>query len=70
MTTTVTSFIVDKQGERTAGILAIDVYEQLLEDLHDLRAIVQRREDEEVSLSEMMKRFDLNYDGLVMRSGD
>jgi len=60
MSTTMTQFIVDEKGQRTAAILAIDVYEQLLEDLHDLRVVAQRRNDDTVSLSEMMERLNLS----------
>ncbi len=64
MSTMTTQFIVNEQGQRTAAILAIDVYEQLLEDLHDLRVVAQRRDEKKLSLSEMMKRLNLTDDDL------
>ncbi|MGB1249788.1 MAG: hypothetical protein ACPG8W_04090 [Candidatus Promineifilaceae bacterium] len=55
-----TRFVVNEQGQRTAAILAIEVYEQLLEGLHDLRIVAQRRESKTLSLNEMMQRLNLS----------
>jgi len=49
-------YIVDSKGKRTAVILPIDQYEQLLEDLHDLAIVAERRAEKTVSLEEMKRR--------------
>jgi hypothetical protein len=59
MTTVPTQYIVDEHGEKTAAILAIDVYQELLEDLHDLRIVAERREESTVALQEMMQRLQI-----------
>ena len=38
-------YIVDEKGERTAVVLPINEYKELLEDLHDLVVIAERREE-------------------------
>lgn len=38
-------YLTDEHGERTAVVLPIFVYEKHLEDLDDLAAIVERREE-------------------------
>jgi PHD/YefM family antitoxin component YafN of YafNO toxin-antitoxin module len=49
-------YIVNKQGEKTAVILPIEEYEELLEDLHDLAVIAERRGESTVSFEELEKR--------------
>jgi len=41
-------FVVDHQGHRTSVLLPVEEYEALLEDLSDLAAVAERR-DEPVS---------------------
>jgi hypothetical protein len=36
-------FLVDRKGKKTAVVLPITVYERLLEDLHDLSVVAERR---------------------------
>lgn len=64
MSSPTTQFIVNEQGQRTAAILAIDVYEQLLEDLHDLRVVAQRHENETRSIGDIMQRLGIQDDEL------
>jgi len=49
-------YIVDEEGRRTAVILPIEEYEQLLEDLHDLAVIAERRDEATVSFEEVKER--------------
>jgi len=56
-------YVVDTKGNKTAVILPIERYEQLLEDLHDLAIVAERREEEPISLEEMKRR--LQRDGLL-----
>lgn len=49
-------YIVDANGTKTAVILKIEDYEQLLEDLHDLAVVAERRSEKPISLAEMKVR--------------
>lgn len=49
-------YVVNKQGEKTVVILPIEEYEELLEDLHDLAIIAERRGEPAVSFEELKKR--------------
>jgi PHD/YefM family antitoxin component YafN of YafNO toxin-antitoxin module len=51
-------YVVDANGNKTAVILAIEQYEQLLEDLHDLAIVAERRQEQPISLEEMQRRLD------------
>ena len=46
-------YIVDAKGSKTAVILPLEQYEQLMENLHDLAIVAERREEEPISLKEM-----------------
>jgi PHD/YefM family antitoxin component YafN of YafNO toxin-antitoxin module len=46
-------YIVDNKGKKTAIILPMKQYEQLLEDLHDLAIVAERRNEPLISLEEM-----------------
>ncbi|HZF12337.1 MAG TPA: type II toxin-antitoxin system Phd/YefM family antitoxin [Thermoanaerobaculia bacterium] len=39
-------FVVDEQGNKEAVIIPLDRYKQLLEDLHDLAVVAERRSEE------------------------
>ncbi len=56
-------YVVDAKGSRTAIILSLERYEQLMEDLHDLAIVAERREEEPISLEEMKRR--LRENGLL-----
>jgi len=56
-------YVVDTTGNKTAVILPLKQYEQLMEDLHDLAIVAERREEEPISLEEMKRR--LKEDGLL-----
>jgi len=49
-------FIVDAKGKRTAVVLSLKQYEALLEDLHDLAIVAERRQEEPITLEEMKRR--------------
>jgi len=63
MTTEDVQYVVDEKGDRTAVIVPIGEYEELIEDLHDLAIIAERREEPTVSLDELRKK--LIKDGLL-----
>ena len=56
-------FIVDQNGKKTAVIIPLDDYNRLLEDLHDLSVVAERRNEPTISLEELKRR--LVADGLV-----
>lgn len=56
-------YVVDKKGKRTAVILPVEEYEELLEDLHDLAIIAERQEEPTVSFEELKQK--LKKDGLL-----
>jgi len=49
-------YVVDAKGIKTAVILPVKQYEQLMEDLHDLVIVAERREEAPISLEEMKRR--------------
>lgn len=49
-------YIVDDNGTKTAVILTIDQYEQLLGDLHDLAIVAERRSERSTSFAAMKAR--------------
>lgn len=63
MDTTQEQYVVDAKGKKTGVILPLERYEQLLEDLHDLAVIAERRDEEPISLEEMKQR--LKKDGIL-----
>ena len=56
-------YIVNEKGEKTAVVLPVGEYEELLEDLHDLTIIAERRDEPTIPFGELKKR--LNEDGLL-----
>lgn len=58
-----TQFITDKSGQRVAVVLPVADYEELLEDVSDLAAVAERRDEERVSLDEVKQR--LIADGIL-----
>jgi hypothetical protein len=53
-------YIVDAKGRRTGVLLSLERYEQLLEDLHDLAAIAERRDEGTITLEELKTRLRKN----------
>ena len=49
-----TAFLYNEQGEKTHVLLPIDVYEELLEDLHDLAAVARLEDEETISFDELV----------------
>jgi len=59
----VQSYIVDEEGQKTAVVLPIEECEELLEDLHDLAIVAERRDESTMTFQELKKR--LKKDGLL-----
>ena len=49
-------FVVDENGRKMAVVLPIEEYERLLEDLHDLAVLAERKDEKSISLEEVEKR--------------
>lgn len=56
-------YIVDHSGQKRFVVLKIEEYEELMEDLHDLAIMAERRDDERLSIEEFEE--DLKRDGLL-----
>jgi len=53
-------YIVDQKGKKTAVVLPMEEYEELLEDLHDLAVIAERRDEPTIPLNELKRRLKKN----------
>ena len=49
-------YVVDPNGKKTAVILSLKRYQELMEDLHDLAMVAERRKERAISLEEMKRR--------------
>ena len=47
---------MDESGKKISVILPVAEYEELLEDLHDLAVVAERKEEETLTLDEMKER--------------
>ena len=56
-------YITDENGRKTAVILPIEAYTELLEDLSDLAAVAERRDEKTVSHKDVLA--ELKADGLI-----
>lgn len=63
MTTQREQFIVDENGKRTGVVLSFRRYQKLMEDLHDLAIVAERRREQPVGLDEVKRR--LKRDGIL-----
>ena len=52
---TAAEYIVDKKGRKKGVLLSIDQYEQMLEDLHDLTVIAERKKEKPIPLEKIVK---------------
>jgi PHD/YefM family antitoxin component YafN of YafNO toxin-antitoxin module len=56
-------FITDENGKKNAVIISVNEYEELLEDIHDLAIIAERREEATISFEDVKKK--LQDDGIL-----
>ena len=49
-------FVVDQEGKKKSVILPLARYQRLLEDLHDLAVVAERRREKPISFEEMKRR--------------
>lgn len=58
-----TQFLTDQTGKRVAVVLPIEDFDELMEDVADLAAVAERRNEERVTLEQVKQR--LISDGLL-----
>lgn len=56
-------YVTNETGEKTAVILPIEEFEELLEDLEDLAVIIERRDETTISHKEVVAK--LKQNGLL-----
>lgn len=56
-------YVIDEKGKRTAVLLSLKEYQKLIEDLHDLAVIAERKDEKPISLGELRRR--LKKDGVI-----
>lgn len=56
-------YVTNQAGEKTAVILPINEFEELLEDLQDLAAVAERRSEPTISHEELLA--ELTRDGII-----
>lgn len=56
-------FVIDKKGKKTAVVLSIKEYEELLEDLDDLKTMLDRKREKSIPWEETKAR--LKRSGLL-----
>lgn len=58
-----TQYITNKSGKKTAVILSISEFQELLEDIEDLAIVAERRDEPTISHDELVA--ELKEDGFV-----
>ena len=56
-------YLTDDQGHKVAVVIPISDYEDLMEDVADLAAVAERRDEERISFADLKKQ--LVADGLL-----
>jgi PHD/YefM family antitoxin component YafN of YafNO toxin-antitoxin module len=56
-------YVIDETGKKTGVLLSLKDYEKLLEDLHDLAVVAERKSEKPIALQELKRR--LKKDGLI-----
>lgn len=49
-------YVTNRQGERTGVVLSLKRYSRLMEDLHDLAVVAERRNEKPLSADDMKNR--------------
>jgi len=56
-------YVTDERGKKQSVILAVETYEEMLEDIQDLVVVAERRKEKTISFDDMKKR--LKRDGII-----
>ena len=57
------NYVTNEAGEKTAVILPLDEFQELMEDIEDLAAVAERREEPSISHEQLL--LELKRDGLL-----
>lgn len=49
-------YVLDDNGRKKAVVVPLAEYRRMMEDLHDLAVVAERREERPISLEEMRRR--------------
>jgi PHD/YefM family antitoxin component YafN of YafNO toxin-antitoxin module len=49
-------YVTDRKGKRTGVVISLKRYSRLMEDLHDLAVVAERRDEKPVTADDMKKR--------------
>ena len=49
-------YVIDRKGKRTGVVISLKRYSRLMEDLHDLAFVADRRDEKTISLDQLKKR--------------
>ena len=56
------NYITNEAGEKTAVILPIEEFEELLEDIEDIAALIERRDEPTIPFEDVLKNPKLSRD--------
>ena len=56
-------YITDIKGRKTKVIMSLDSYNEIMEDLHDLSIVAERKNDSTISINKVYS--DLKKNGLI-----
>jgi hypothetical protein len=51
-----TRYVTDRKGRKTGVVLSIKRYSRLMEDLHDLAVVAERRDEKPMTADDLKKR--------------
>ena len=60
MSTVQEKFLINSKGKKTGVVLSLRRYRKLIEDLHDLAVVAERRSEPAISFDEMRRRLKKN----------
>ncbi|MBU1298502.1 MAG: hypothetical protein KJ963_07160 [Bacteroidetes bacterium] len=58
-----TQYLTDEAGHKTAVVIPLEEFEELMEDIHDLAVIAERRDEPTTSFEDLKKQ--LVSDGIL-----
>jgi PHD/YefM family antitoxin component YafN of YafNO toxin-antitoxin module len=56
-------YVIDKKGKKTGVVLSLRRYRRLMEDIHDLAVVAERRREKAIYLEDLSRR--LRQDGVL-----
>ena len=60
-------YIINEKGEKTAAILPIKKYEKLVEDLHDLAIVAERRDESIITFDKLKERYKKKWSPMIFK---